>query len=98
MANSQYSTILEEKGRLYLCMKTVERAHLPSKLWQRVRLSKNYTKALAQVDEHLEFWPKLMVSRSRWHFHLKRCPFPNTGTQLEIAYFQLTRLRPEQGE
>jgi protein MAK16 len=39
-------------------MKTIERAHLPNQLWEKVRLPRNYTKALALVDEHLEFWSK----------------------------------------
>nr|OQO18811.1 hypothetical protein B0A51_14919 [Rachicladosporium sp. CCFEE 5018] len=53
LANNRYATIRSdpETQRLYLYIKTVERAHLPSKWWEKVRLSGNYTKALQQVDE-----------------------------------------------
>ena len=52
-------------GRLYLCTKSIERAHLPSRLWDRVRLSRNYARALEQVDGALEHWPKFLVHKNK---------------------------------
>jgi len=46
-------------------MKTVERAHSPKNLWEKVLLSRNYAKALAQVDEHLQYFPKALVHRNK---------------------------------
>ncbi|TGJ77108.1 hypothetical protein E0Z10_g10772 [Xylaria hypoxylon] len=67
--NDRYATIRPHpdpvKAINYLYIKTPERAHLPSKLWQKIKLSQNYQEALAQIEEHLKYWPSYMIHRAK---------------------------------
>lgn len=65
LANSRYATIVEHDDRLYLFVKTVERAHSPRRLWERIKLSPNYRIALTQIDKHLEYWPKYQIHKAK---------------------------------
>ncbi|KAI0405316.1 Mak16-domain-containing protein [Xylaria palmicola] len=69
LANSRYATIRPHpdplKATNYLYIKTPERAHLPSKLWQKIKLSQNYQEALSQIEEHLKYWPQYMIHRAK---------------------------------
>ena len=65
LANSRYATIREEEGICYLYMKTIERAHTPKHLWEKIRLPSNYMQALDIVSQQLEHFPKYLVHRNK---------------------------------
>lgn len=65
LANSSYATIREEEGTCYLFIKTIERAHSPKNLWEKIKLPSNYMKALEIVSTRLEYFPKYLVHRNK---------------------------------
>lgn len=46
-------------------IKTIERAHTPCKMWEKIKLSANYSAALASIDEQLQDFPKFQIHKCK---------------------------------
>ncbi|KTW26507.1 ribosome biosynthesis protein MAK16 [Pneumocystis jirovecii RU7] len=56
LANSQYATIKEKNGILYLYIKTIERSHMPSKTWEKHKHI---------IDEKLLYWSNFLIYKNK---------------------------------
>ncbi|EON61598.1 hypothetical protein W97_00813 [Coniosporium apollinis CBS 100218] len=65
LANSRYATVRQGPNGIFLYIKAVERAHMPNKWWEKIKLPSNYAKALEEIDTRLIFFPKVLVHRCK---------------------------------
>lgn len=49
-------------------MKTIERAHLPAQLWEKIKLPNNLKEALGLIDQHLMYWPAKMILKVKQRY------------------------------
>ncbi|VVC24066.1 Mak16 protein,Ribosomal L28e/Mak16 [Cinara cedri] len=68
IANSRYATVREEKGIIYLFLKTAERCAYPKRQWEKIKLSRNFQKAIQQMNEHMLYWPGPLKSMCKQRF------------------------------
>jgi protein MAK16 len=68
LANSQYATARLISGKIYLSMKTAERAHLPGKMWQRIELPEDSDAGMAIIDRELQYWDEWLINKIKFRY------------------------------
>ena len=49
-------------------MKTIERAHSPKNLWDRVDLPASKEKAIEVIEQNLQYWPEFLINKNKERF------------------------------
>ena len=49
-------------------MKTIERAHSPKNLWERVELPASKEKAIEVIEQNLQYWPEFLINKNKERF------------------------------
>jgi len=65
LANSQYATVKNYDGELFLLKKTIERQHMPRSLWEKIKLPVDFFAALKVIDEELIYWDKFYINKAK---------------------------------
>lgn len=91
LANSQYATVKEKDGIIYLFLKEPERVPYPAKHWERVKLFRNKERALEQIKKHMLYWDKWMISRVKQRFFRIR---DNLKNMRRLALMRQKKLEP----
>lgn len=68
LANSQYGTVVLEKGKLILKTKTAERAHMPSRLWQKTVLPENPEEAFKIIESEMQWWDEWNIDKVKFRY------------------------------
>lgn len=68
LANSQYATTRLIAGKIYLEIKTPERAHTPAKMWQKIELSENVSEAMDVIEEELQYWDEWLIEKVKQRY------------------------------
>mmetsp|Transcript_39407 Transcript_39407/g.92172 ORF Transcript_39407/g.92172 Transcript_39407/m.92172 type:complete len:171 (-) Transcript_39407:737-1249(-) len=61
LANSKYATIIQQQGKFFLVKKDERNLNFPNKTWKKIALSRNFGKALQEININLAFWPKFFL-------------------------------------
>ncbi len=77
LANSRYATVREIGGAIFLFKKVVERAHMPARLWERIKLRGSAADVEGRIDRELEYMPafyraKCKARYARYTEYLRR--------------------------
>lgn len=46
-------------------MKVIERSHFPERLWEKIKLDRNMTKAVGQISENLIHWSEYVRQKCK---------------------------------
>nr|UXY87725.1 maintenance of killer 16, mak16-like protein [Cryptomonas curvata] len=63
LANNKYATVIEKNGFLFLYLKVNQNINFPNRIWKKITLSRNFIKAIQQIDIHLALWPTFFVNK-----------------------------------